>query len=89
MSLEKNELAPCVVSPALSGVPLEIGVEAFAQGVAKNTDELTELKGQVAALLAIVAAQNTVAPTRATTKTKTVDTAINGKLDTIVTNTTP
>ena len=56
------KLGDTIVSSALSGVPLTLSDKAFEQ-VGKQATEVQELKGQVAALLALVAAQQTpVAP---------------------------
>lgn len=50
-----NELCDTIVSPAISGLPLEVGQKAF-EAVAKNTDEVSELKGQVAQLTQLLGA---------------------------------
>lgn len=50
------KLGNTIVSSALSGVPLTLSDKAFS-AVGKTNDEVQELKGQVAALLALVAAQ--------------------------------
>ena len=49
------KLGVTIVSSAISGVPLTLSDTAFEQSK-KNSDEVQELKGQVAALLALVAA---------------------------------
>lgn len=73
-----NELCDTIVSPAISGLPLEVGQKAF-EAVAKTTDEVSELKGQVAQLTqllsAVLAGQKvepaaTESPTEAVTTTK-------------------
>lgn len=60
-----NQLCDTIVSPAISGLPLEVGQKAF-EAVAKNTDEVSELKGQVAQLTqllgAVLAGQKVEAP---------------------------
>lgn len=50
-----NELCDTIVSPAISGLPLEVGQKAF-EAVAKTTDEVSELKGQVAQLTQLLGA---------------------------------
>lgn len=50
------KLGNTIVSSAISGVPLTLSDKAFS-AVGKTNDEVQELKGQVAALLALVAAQ--------------------------------
>ena len=50
------KLGETIVSSALSGVPLTLSDKAFEE-VGKQASEVQELKGQVAALLALVAAQ--------------------------------
>lgn len=50
-----NELCDTIVSPAISGLPLEVGQKAF-EAVAKTTDEVSELKGQVAQLTQLLSA---------------------------------
>lgn len=47
------KLGETVVSSAISGKPLTLSDTAFA-GITQNTSEVAELKGQVAALLALI-----------------------------------
>lgn len=70
------KLGDTIVSSAITGKPLTLSDKAFS-AVGKTNDEVQELKGQVAALLALVQAQGVAAtpveapvakPTKVTSK---------------------
>lgn len=73
------KLGQTIVSSALSGVPLTLSDKAFDQ-VGKQADAVAELKGQVAALTALLAAQ-AQAETVATTKTTKAKSAVEPKAE--------
>jgi hypothetical protein len=54
------KLGDTIVSSAITGKPLTLSDKAFS-AVGKTNDEVQELKGQVAALLALVQSQGVAA----------------------------
>lgn len=51
-----NQLCDPIISPALSGVPLEVGQKAFEQATEKTSSEVAALQAQVAQLTTLLQA---------------------------------